>query len=74
MSNAERTPGIVPRVFAGDGGGYTRDAKCVHCGERITRAALAWGRLTTDPPSLSRPVHASCLREYQLFVLAFWSE
>lgn len=74
MSNAQRTPGIVPRIFAEDGGGYGRRAKCVHCGKRIAQDDLVWGRLVNDPPSVSRPLHARCLREYQLFVLAFWSE
>jgi hypothetical protein len=74
MPKREAPPGIVPRVFAEDCGGYSRPAKCVHCSKRITRGTLAWGRLANDPPSLSRPVHARCLYEYQLFVLAFWSD
>lgn len=74
MSNAKRPPRIVPRVFAEDGGGYARPAKCVHCGNVIARATLAWGRLANDPPSMSRPVHERCLREYQQFVLALWSD
>jgi hypothetical protein len=65
---------IVPRVFSEDGGGYSRPAICVHCGKRISRSTLAWGRLANDPPGVSRPVHARCMRHYQLFVLAFWSD
>jgi hypothetical protein len=61
-------------VFAEDGVGYYQAAKCIHCGYRITQETLAWGRLVNDPPSIKRPVHARCLSEYQLFVLAFWSD
>jgi hypothetical protein len=74
MSKRAAPPGIVPRVFAEDGVGYYQAAKCIHCGKRITADTLAWGRLANDPPSVSRPLHARCLREYQLFVLAFWSD
>lgn len=74
MSNREAPPRIVPRVFAEDGGGYARPAKCFHCGQQITKDTLAWGRLVSDPSSIRRAVHALCLREYQMFVLAFWSD
>jgi hypothetical protein len=67
MPDAERPPGIVPRVFAEDGGGYYRTAKCCLCGERIARPNLCYGRLAGDPPGLSRPLHGRCKREFELF-------
>jgi hypothetical protein len=74
MFKREAPPRIVPRVFAEDGGGYARPAKCVHCGKVISRKDLSWAWLASDPPSVIRPVHWRCAREHQLFVMAFWSE
>lgn len=70
MSNAERTLGIVPLVFAEDGGGYAVPAKCSLCGIRIAQRDLCYGRLPSDPAGLSRPLHAKCKREYEVFTLA----
>jgi hypothetical protein len=62
---------IVPRVFAEDGGGYARPARCVHCGLVITTGSLAWGSLVSDPQELKRPVHRGCKSEYEASVVAF---
>lgn len=70
MPYREAPPRIVPRVFCDDGGGYSRPAKCVHCGRSISKRALAWGRLVSDPEGMSRPVHIECAREYSLFCRA----
>jgi hypothetical protein len=70
MSNAKRTPGIVPRVFAEGGGGYAVAARCCLCGKRIVQRDLRYGRLPTDPPGLTRPLHVRCKREFELFTLA----
>jgi hypothetical protein len=70
MLKREAPSRTVPRVFAEDGGGYALPARCVHCGKRIARATLAWGRLRTDPEGLKRPAHLHCLREYDLFAAA----
>jgi hypothetical protein len=70
MSKGVAPPGIVPRVFAEDGGGYAVAAKCPLCGERITRRTLSYGRLATDPRGLNRPLHRQCRREFELFTRA----
>jgi hypothetical protein len=70
MHNAKRTPGIVPRVFAEDGGGYAVAAKCCLCGARIVQCDLCYGRLATDPPDLTRPFHVRCRRDFELFTRA----
>lgn len=70
MPNAKRTPGIVPRVFAEDGGGYAVAAKCCLCGIRIVQSDLCYGRLPTDPPGLTRPLHVRCKRQFELFTRA----
>lgn len=57
---------MVPRVFADDGGGYARPAKCVHCGNVISKQTLAWGKMLGDPDGMRRPVHADCAVEYRL--------
>jgi hypothetical protein len=74
MLKREAPRRIVPRVFAEDGGGYARPAKCVCCGKVISRKDLSWQSLVSDPPGVIRPVHSRCAREHQLFVMAFWSE
>jgi hypothetical protein len=63
-------PGIVPRVFAEDGGGYAVAAKCCLCGKRIVKRDLCYGRLENDPPGLTRPLHVRCKHEFELFTLA----
>lgn len=70
MPNAKRTPGIVPRVFAEDGVGYWQAAKCCLCGDRIAQRDLSYGRIATDPPGLTRPLHTKCWREFGLFARA----
>jgi hypothetical protein len=70
MPNADRSPGIVPLVFAEDSGGYCRPAKCCLCGHRIAQRDLCYGRLPTDPPGLTRPLHARCKCEFELFTRA----
>lgn len=70
MPNREAPLRIVPRVFAEDGGGYARPAKCVHCGRVISKRTLAWGRMVSDPEGMRRPVHVECAREYSLFCRA----
>jgi hypothetical protein len=70
MPDAKRTPGIVPRVFAEDGGGYAVAAKCCLCGARIVKRDLCYGHLATDPPGLTRPLHVRCKREFELFTRA----
>lgn len=67
MPNAQPTPRIVPRVFAEDGAGYARPAKCVLCGNSIRRTDLHWGRLPSDPGGLVRPLHTRCMQEYLTF-------
>jgi hypothetical protein len=63
-------PGIVPRVFAEDGGGYCRAARCCLCGHHIFQSQLCYGRLATDPKGFTRPLHSKCLREFELFTRA----
>jgi hypothetical protein len=70
VPNAKRTPGIVPRVFAEDSGGYFKTAKCCLCGDRIVQMDLCYGRMLDDPPSLTRPLHVRCKREFELFTRA----
>jgi hypothetical protein len=70
MPNREAPPGIVPRVFAEDGGGYCRPAKCCLCGHSIVQRDLCYGPLPTDPPGLKRPLHARCKVEFALFTWA----
>jgi hypothetical protein len=70
MPNAKRTPGIVPRVFAEDGGGHAVAAKCCLCGARIVKRTLCYGRLAMDPPGLTRPLHVKCKREFELWTRA----
>lgn len=70
MPNAERTLGIVPLVFADDGGGFAMPAKCCLCGERIVQHDLCYGRLATDPPDFTRPLHVNCRAEFELFMRA----
>lgn len=70
MSRRVAPSRIVPRVFSEDGGGYSRPARCAHCGERITKATLAWGRLVSDPEPITRPVHLACMREYEMYCRA----
>lgn len=64
---------IVPRVFNEDGDVDRRPAKCCLCGKRITKATLCYGRLPSDPPELSRPLHVKCRREFELFARALWA-
>jgi hypothetical protein len=70
MPDAKRTQGIVPRVFAEDGAGYAQAARCCLCGIRIVQRDLCYGRLPTDPPGLTRPLHVRCRREFELFTRA----
>lgn len=70
MLDREAPPRVVPRVFAEDGGGYAVPAKCSLCGIRIAQRDLCYGRLPSDPSGLSRPLHAKCKREYEVFTLA----
>jgi hypothetical protein len=70
MPNAKRTPGIVPLVYAEDGCAYAVAAKCCLCNERIVLRDLCYGRLATDPPGLTRPLHTRCKREFDRFTRA----
>lgn len=70
MPNRVAPLGIVPRVFAEDSGGYYRAAKCCLCGSRIIQRDLCYGRLATDPPGLTRPLHVRCKSEFELLTRA----
>jgi hypothetical protein len=67
MPKREAPSEIVPRVFAEDGCGYAVAVKCCLCGNRIVQHDLCYGRLATDPPGLTRPLHVRCKREFALF-------
>jgi hypothetical protein len=64
MPNREAHSRTVPRVFAEDGGGYGRPARCALCGAVIRRSRLAWVHLPSDPEGVRRPLHKACLSEY----------
>jgi hypothetical protein len=70
MSKRAAPPGIVPRVFAEDGGGTYQAAKCCLCGQRIAQRDLSYGWLATDPADVTRPLHVRCQREFLRFTLA----
>jgi hypothetical protein len=60
MPYAKRTPGIVPRVFYEDGGGYAMPAKCMHCGKSITKGTMRWVKLPGEQDGPSYALHAMC--------------
>jgi hypothetical protein len=70
MPNREAPSRIVPRVFAEDGGGYSRPALCCLCGQVIRKRDLCYSGLPSDPPCMNRPLHVRCQREFDLFVRA----
>lgn len=70
MSQRGAPSRIVPRVFAEDGVGYGKAAKCCLCGQRIVQRDLCYGRTPNDPASLTRPLHVRCKREFETFTRA----
>lgn len=65
MPKRAAPPGIVPLVFAEHGGGNAVPARCCLCGGRIVQKDLCYGRLFTDPPGLSRPLHVGCKPQFE---------